>query len=172
MSARDALEKYSRKMMAADERLMRGPRTNGRPEWELTKKPCGHWFKANGFSIHNIEAKATLSSDGRYIHGQVEPGFSDAVGCTPNGIAVFAEYKAPRCRSSLKEHQREFLIDKIQKGCFAVCVDSVECLEKIWSAFKAARETSISSGAKVLMEHLPKLRAQNQSLPDETGLPF
>lgn len=172
MSAKDALNRFYTREAKNLEREQAPRRRNEKPEFELTKKPCMRWFKDNGWSMTAIEAKAVYCfSSGRYLHGQADAGFADAAGCTPFGLGAFVEFKAPGQRSNLKMHQRDFLVEKIKRGAFAVCVDSVSCLESIWLKFQNALRISRHAGIDCLINHLPKERPQRPS-PDESGLPF
>lgn len=174
MSAKDALNKYYANEMHKQEKERTGTptRRNQKPEFELTKKPCWKWFKAEGFSMSIVESRAVYCFEsGRYLSGQAESGFCDAVGCTPDGLGAFVEFKAPGQRSNLKEHQRQFLLEKINKGAFAVCVDSVECLENIWGQFQAARRHSRQMGINLLLRHLPREPVRRRQEPND-GLPF
>lgn len=174
--ASDALNKFYAKQMHMQEKERTGtPRKkNERPEWELTKKPCMKWFKAEGFSMSIVESKAVYSAtEGKYLHGQTDAGFSDAAGCTPDGIGAFVEFKAPGRRSNLSEGQRQFLLEKINKGCFAVVVDSVSCLESIWSQFQSTyRIMGRAQAIALLLRHLPRERRPHQQDADEDGLQF
>ena len=87
-----------------------------------------------------------------------------SLGCTPDGFCAAVEFKAPGKRGTLKPHQREFLIEKIKRGAFAVCVDSVECLEFIWTQFDRLRRHDVESAKQLLFNNLPK---QNQRGMDD-----
>lgn len=122
---RRAVEGYAKKQLGSSR-----PRAkrNASPEKDLVKlilKAC----ETRGWSCHVVESKAVYNaSAGRYISGQTVQGFTDIVGCDNQGISMWIEVKAPGKRSTLKEHQRQFLIEKISKNAFAVCIDSVELL--------------------------------------------
>lgn len=110
-------------------------RKNKKPEKEVEKKVMA-WLKTNGFSCHVVEAKATWSKASNCYKSQlVAPGFPDICGCSANGLSVWIELKAPGKGRRPRVEQYEFLMDKIEKNCFAVCVDSVEILEKLWRDF-------------------------------------
>jgi hypothetical protein len=113
-----------------------GPsRHNASPEKDL-EKIILEWMRKNGFHVNVVESKATFShTQQRFISNSVKSGFADIVGNHNSGIAVFVELKAPGRRSTLRENQREFLLSKIETGCFAVCVDSVEMLCAQWDEF-------------------------------------
>lgn len=122
-------------------------RINNSPEKDMVKDGIMPWLKSNGFSCHVIEAKAVYSqSIGRYMHSQAVPGMSDIVGNDADGIASYIEAKAPGRRSVIKdkrhEHQKAFLIDKINTNCFAVCVDSPKLLSIYYSTFKKFKDLS------------------------------
>jgi hypothetical protein len=156
VGAKDALMRYYQRQVKELEREQRPKRKNAKPEFEL-KKAVMKWLGENGFSCHTIESKATYSfSASRYLSGQSEPGMSDIVGCTPDGIGAFIELKAPGRRSTLKEHQREFLVSKIKLGAFAVCVDSVKALEEVWTEFQHRRRMEPMLARTILLRHLPQ----------------
>ena len=146
-----ALNKYSSKQIKSTNKPMR--KKNTKPEKEV-EKAVTRWLKDNGFSCNVVDSKAVYStSSGRYMNGKTDMGFSDIVGCTPNGLAVYIELKAKGKRSTLKIHQYDFLLNKINHGAFAVCVDSVDCLVDIVSKF---RHCSYENRIKLLTDHLPK----------------
>ncbi len=125
------------------------------------------WLKANSFSCHAIEAKAVYSFEaGRYMSGQTAPGVADIFGCSAEGVAVFIELKAPGRRCTLKEHQRAFLIAKINAGAFGVCVDSVECLAGAWSEFSHRRKMDTQLAKALLLSHLPIVMEEPSGLFD------
>lgn len=156
MSVKSALHRYYERQISEIERDQRPRRKNGRPEWKLTQKPCMAWFKENGWAMNAVEARAVYNpSAGRYMAGQTDPGFADAVGCTPDGTAAFVEFKAPGKRHTLRPHQFAFLRARIEKDAFAVCVDSIECLEKIWSEFEHKRKMDKVLARSALLRHLP-----------------
>lgn len=134
-STKQALERYFDKQ-ARMNNPARKKRTNKKPE-KLVEKVVMEWLKANDFSCDVVESKAVFSPRaGIYLNSQATPGMSDIVGCTPDGRGCFIELKAKDRRSDLKDHQRRFLLEKISRGAFAACVDSVEYLEKCWRAYR------------------------------------
>lgn len=141
MSARDALLNYSKKQIKT-----KRTKRNSSPEKEVEKEVM-HWLRTHGFSCHVVESKAVYSpSAGGYKSGQTIPGFSDVVGCDPNGMAVFIELKAKGRNSTLKEHQYLFLKNKIEHGAFAVCVDSVMLLERVYQNWCLANDENKRPG--------------------------
>lgn len=110
-------------------------RTNEKPEKEFEQVALA-WLRANGFHVNVVESKATFNPQlGRYVNQSVKGGFADIVGNHQSGLAVFIELKAPGRRSTLRDNQREFLLSKIQTGCFAVCVDSLMLLQNQFERF-------------------------------------
>lgn len=149
-STKAALERYFNKQAKQNDPL-RERRKNKKPE-KLVEKAVMEWLKANQFSCHVVESKAVFSPRaGIYLNSQADPGMSDIVGCTPDGMGCFIELKAKGRRPALKDHQRRFLLSKITRGCFAACVDSVDYLEKCWSHYKSGND---------MTEMLPKRRAK------------
>lgn len=159
MSAKKALESYYARQLAQLERVQSPRLKNAKPEEEV-KRVVMAWLKEHGFSCHVVEAKAVYSKRaGRYVSSQTTPGFSDIVGACPNGLAAFIELKAPGKRSTLREGQRAFLVEKIDKGAFAVCVDSVECLATVWEAFEHRVRMEPQLARALLLRHLPQERS-------------
>lgn len=129
MSAKDALLNHHKKQL---KQIKKRSKKNNKPE-KIVEKDVMHWLKTMGFDCNVVESKAVYSQKaGIYLHSQTDPGFSDIAGNNDNGLSVYIELKAKDRRSTLKEHQRQFLIRKINTNCFAVCVDSAERLENFY----------------------------------------
>lgn len=147
-STKACLERYFTKQAKKNDPTKKA-RKYTRPE-KLVEKAVMQWLKDNDFSCHVVEAKAVYNKEaGTYLSGQAEKGMSDIVGCTPDGRACFIELKAKDQRCRLKDHQREFLMQKISRGSFATCVDSVEYIERCWAHYKNGGD---------MIETLPKKR--------------
>lgn len=73
-----------------------------------------------GWNVSVIDSKATWSTKvGRYMKSKsAEEGFSDIVGNTKEGIAVYLELKAPK-NKTIRFKQKRFLIPRILNGCIA-----------------------------------------------------
>lgn len=131
MSARNALYNYLDKHARENKGLAKPRRKNKTPEDDLRKKiiiTC----KKDGFKLYITDSKARWSNEADgYISEKYDKGMSDVSG-DKEGIACYVEIKAPGKLSTLKPHQREFLLEKIRRGCFAVCVDSYELLYNTW----------------------------------------
>lgn len=167
MSAKKALENYSRreaKKLAP--KTPRGP--NKKPEFEFKKLLRRHLEK-RGFSVEVVESKAVFSeASGRYLSGQARAGFSDTCGVTPYfGVAFFVELKAPGRRGTLKVHQRDFLLGKIQMGAFACCVDSIALFDELYDEWVALRgEGYFTASKEMLAGRLPKIKNLVDGLDD------
>lgn len=154
MSAKKAIEKFSMRALGQTNRKKRAP--NKKPE-KSTEIACMEWFLEYGFSMHVVEAKAVWSkAAGRYLNGQVAPGFSDSAGCTPDGIGCFVEFKAKDRISTLRPAQREFLKEKIIKGCFACVVDGIERLKENYAQWRKAKRQSDEDAISYLLSVMPK----------------
>jgi hypothetical protein len=173
-STKAALDRYFTKQARQTEREMTGVRRkNGRPEFELTAKPCFKWFESSGWSMSIVESKAVYNqAAGRYVDGQAESGFPDCVGSCPNGLGAFVEFKAPGKRGTIRPGQYAFLLEKASLGCFAVCVDSVEYLRKTWEQFVHLSKMDRQLAINFLRRELPVPPAFRQSKPDGCDTPF
>lgn len=151
-STKAALERYYEKHARSSERVMkRQGRKNKKPEKELEKEVLA-WAVRAGFDLHVIEAKAVFSqAAGRYLRGQAQSGLPDLVG-NHGHIAIYVELKAKGKRSTLKPHQRHILERKIKQGCFAACIDRVECFENLWSTWLITPEVD---RVELLLSDLP-----------------
>jgi hypothetical protein len=173
-STKAALHKYYAKDAKKTDRAMNGSkRKNERPEFELTAKPCWKWFEANGFSMSIVESRAVFNVQaGRFVDGQAEAGFPDSVGCSATGRGCFVEFKAPGKRSTIRPGQYAFLLEKIEKGCFAICTDGVEYLEKTWREFLHLHAMDPMLSVNFLRRELPVPPILRQSDDDAGELPF
>lgn len=133
-STKTALENYFKKQIKSTTKRPK----NKQPEKEVVKALL-HWLKLKNFYCVKVEAQAVYSEKiGIYHHGQTDPGHPDIAGCTPNGLACYVEAKAPGRLKTLIPAQYDFLIQIIERGGFAVCVDSVEMLSDLWDKFRLA----------------------------------
>lgn len=163
MSAKDALNRYYKRQMGRDKRDQKPKRKNAKPEKFLEKEVLA-WASSKAIHLHVVEAKAVYSqSAGRYLRGQAEAGLPDLIG-NIEGLSVWIELKAKGRRSTLKPHQQAFLIAKIEQGCFAACIDSVDQLESLLSTYF---KTAFSDRAKLLLDHLPKKKSGLENAEDE-----
>lgn len=165
MSAEQALKRYyQRQARQASKRR----RTNGRPEWELVKKPILAWAKDNGWCLSSIESRAVYDpAAGRYVHGMAVAGTADLFGNAPCGTAVYLELKAPGRRSTLKPHQHDFLVQRISTNAFAGCIDSLESFIQLWDKFKQAQTQGASTARDFLLGDLPQRGTQRNPFRGE-----
>lgn len=157
-----ALEKFHKKN---DPKPASGITYNS-PEKDLEKEVLV-WLRANGFHVNVIEAKAVYNRKlDRYVAQTVSPGFVDIAGNDKTGLGTFIELKAPGRRSTLRENQREFLLQKIETGCFAVCIDSVNLLESQYLRFTELRQKQQFEFSKdFLRAALPKKKDEKDDGP-------
>jgi hypothetical protein len=168
MSARKALESYYRRDAKAVGPKTRRSRRNEKPEFEFKKTLRKH-IENLGFCVETVESKAVYSkAAGRYLEGQANAGFSDTCGVTPYfGVAFFCELKAPGRRSTLKVHQRDFLLEKIEMGAFACCVDSTALFDELWTEWLSLRKEGYFQASKeMLAGRLPKIKELTDNLDD------
>jgi len=165
-SSKDALIKRLDKNI--NKKSTKPKRKNNKPEKEVEKLVM-EWLYANNFSCHVVESKAVYSaSAGRYLRGQTVAGFSDVVGCDPNGIAVWIELKAPGRLSTVSDIQLGFLSTKIKMNCFACVVDSPELLQHLYSEFRSFRVRNLKEKAQErLIDSLPKKRKKRAKQDDD-----
>ncbi len=171
-STKAALNRYYEKQARE---LSRVKRTNQKPEFQFRYHIAVPWFRVNGFDVDVVESKAVYShAAGRFLEGQAEAGFSDIVGVTSYfGVGVWCELKAPGKRSTLKPHQRDFLLSKINKYAFALCADSIHGpngIETVYKEWMRLRQTGMLMQSKTyLIGQLPKVKELTDNLADITG---
>ena len=138
-------------------------RKNDKPE-KVLEKQILIWAVNHGLSLHVVESKAVYSvAAGQYLRGQAEAGLPDLIGNLAE-LSVWIELKAKGRRGTLKEHQRDFLIRKVEQGSFASCIDSVDQLSELLSTFLS---TAFSDRVRLLLHHLPATRISKNQNHDE-----
>jgi hypothetical protein len=141
-----ALESY----LDRQSRVSKPTRKNQSPERDFSKEIVPY-LRGLGFQVIQVESKAVFSqAAGRYMNSQAKPGTSDILACSPFGQFCAIELKAAGKARTLKEHQRDFLVETISRGGFAACVDSIECFASLWSSW------SNSPNKEMLVAALPK----------------
>lgn len=111
-------------------------RKNQKPERNV-QDACLAWMRGLNWDVQIYEAKATFDPRSNVWRNQAMPsGTCDCMGIDDMAHAVFIEFKAPGRRSSFNSpknyKQKRFITEKIQRGAFAVVVDSVEVLQRIY----------------------------------------
>ena len=155
-SVQDAINKY---MYNLEKQSMPTGRKNKKPE-KIVVKALLEWLKANDFKANVIEASSYDPISRAKVVCKVEAGFSDIIATCKYGFACFIEAKAKDRRATLKEHQRDFLISRIESNAFACCVDSAELLEVIYKGYIELRSSG-KSAKSFLLEQLPKKRTSH-----------
>ena len=147
-SIQQAIEKYISKNTPKV-----GPkRKNDKPEKEVERLVL-EWMRGIGWSIEVIESKSTYSkAAGRWIGQSVKQGFSDIVGTTSSGVAVYVELKAPGKRHTLRANQRTFLLEKIDSRAFVCVTDSVKFISDVYATWAGL---DIESRVRFLREMMP-----------------
>lgn len=152
-----AIHKWSKKQLPKPERKKKNDKPEARFVLELKK-----YLTELGWDVTIIEAKANYSEEsGRYTHGAVASGYPDISGNLPNGLACYIETKAPGKRSTIRPAQHEFLTRKISTNCFAICCDSIEYFEKVFSEWQTSQ-----SRKALLLKELPTLAARFRDSDD------
>jgi len=168
MSAEDALTKYYTKLHKKDQaRIKRGSRKNKKPE-KLVEAHVLVWAKDNGLDLTVVESKAVYSErSGLYMSSPTSESVCDLIG-NYGALSIWIELKAKGRRSSLKMHQREFLLRKINAGCFACVTDRTDHLDKLFRKFISLNRLQ---GVHLLLEALPQHidRDKNSSVDAEFG---
>lgn len=177
-STKKALEKYFEREHKKLQREMTGPkRKNKSPEKKVVKDIL-EWGKKYGLDLDVIEASGYDRIKKAMVHDtKIDPGYPDISGNDRFGLAVYIEAKAKGRRSSLRDHQRQFLMRKINSGAFACVADSAEYVHELyhkWLVCKLrVRELSVlrpmmahdvyideKNPTRLLLDSLPKLRKQ------------
>lgn len=124
-----------------------------------------NYLESIGWLMTEVDSKAVYSEKlGTYVSGNATVGTSDLVGCTESGLGSFVEMKAPGRRSTLKNHQREFLVERIYKGSFACCSDGVEHISGLIAAWNSL--SSLAEKKALLLQDLPPEKADKTFNPE------
>jgi predicted metal-dependent phosphotriesterase family hydrolase len=126
-----------------------------KPE-KITEQLCLSYCNTVGIDVDVIDSKATFSqAKNIYTKSKSVPeGFSDLVGNTQDGVAVFIELKAKGKLKTLREKQYMFLRRKIMQNCFACAVDSDDLLHDIYMNWIKA-----DNKIDYLLSRLPKIKS-------------
>lgn len=116
-------------------------------------------MKKAGFLPRIVESKAVYSLEvGSYLSSQVDPGTSDILAVSPEGFFVAVEVKSKGRRSTLKMHQKDFLLSVISRGGFACCSDSPEHFHYSYNSWIESGKSS-----EILVKDLPVLSVEKDS---------
>lgn len=159
MSAEKALYKYMSKQAKQSLRDMKPKRRNKKPE-NAAQADIVKRGRRDGFELYITDSSAKWNSEAQaYVSDVFEKGMSDLTG-DKDAVPCYVEVKAPGKRSTLKEHQRQFLIRKINRGCFVCCSDRYEHLIKLWNKWRLSGKDS-----KILMADLPASKIKDDKGP-------
>lgn len=151
-----AVDNWSIKQLKKDSPSLLTKKKNKTPEADFLKKLKKHIEETHCWNLDVIDSKGQFSEDAqRYVYGKTRSGYSDMSGNMLNGLAVYIEVKAPGKRSTVREDQRIFLIEKINTNAFAIVTDSIEHFESMLEKFKRAENRKAT-----LLKDLPGGRAQ------------
>jgi hypothetical protein len=147
-----SLEKHHAKLWKQQQKA---PRTQPNQTPELSAQ-CEvlNYLESIGWLMSEVDSKAVYSEKlGTYGAGNATVGTSDLCGCTDQGLGAFVEMKAPGKRSTLKSHQRIFLVERINAGAFACCSDSVKHIHQLLCRWNHAH--SLVEKKALLLQDLP-----------------
>ena len=159
-----ALDRYFKRQL--EEEKPKERRKNKAPEKDVVKKLCA-WMRVMGWDYDIVEASTYDRIYKERVEAKITAGFSDIVACAPGGTACYIEAKAPGRRATLKCHQRDFLERKIVLGAFAVCVDSPELLNQLWSEYTSLKLKRLSTEAFLLRQLPQKKKPDDAPLFDD-----
>jgi hypothetical protein len=129
---------------------------NQKPEKEVEALVQSR-LKELGFFSFVVESKAVFSPEaGRFLGSRVKAGTADILAVSPSGLFCALELKAPGRASTLRDNQRQFLLNAIDKNAFACVVDSVERFDYLWKTFN---DLPLRFRKELLINALPKKRA-------------
>lgn len=162
MEYKDRIRKAVSDFYEKQSRVNSGPkRKNGKPE-KILEHEVTRWLKSKDIAFSVVESKAVYSkSAGRYLNGQTQEGFSDIVGLDKHGNFIAIELKAPGRRSTLRPAQRVFLNDRISRGGFCACIDSLKLLDETYTEWLKTKSKEF------LLKSLPP---EKSNLPDDKPL--
>ena len=123
----DSVEKYVEK----ENRKYQPKRKNKAPEEEVVAELMAY-FKENDWFIRRYEAKSK-QINGVWRSAGLAPGTPDLMGWAPNGVGVACEVKAKGKNSTLRQKQRDFLVEVIKRNGFGVCSDSLQQFQRVWT---------------------------------------
>jgi len=135
--------------------------TNAKPE-KLVEVEILAFGKRHGFDLTVVDTSAVWNPQAnRYLSRMASESLPDLIG-NWNSVSVWIELKARGCRSVINSkacsHQLQFIIRKINQGCFACVTDSSEHLNQLCMKFKNAKD--LAERRAVLMNDLPRNRQE------------
>lgn len=154
-SVQSAIEKYIAKQTETAKPTNRKP--NKSPEKDVEAE-CLKVMRGLGWDVAVFESKAVLIGN-VWRNPGMKSGVCDVQGISDQGEPVFVELKAKGRRATFwkqgNERQVDYLLSKIERGAFAVVVDSSSDLINWFYLWRAARETGVARAREYLLSLLP-----------------
>lgn len=147
-----AIEAYSKKQLPKSGGTKR---KNSKPE-KTVEQECLYWMRSQQWDVQIFEAKATYDPR-RQIYRQqsMKAGTLDCgASIPPNGISAWIEFKAPGKLSTLRDSQRDFMLKKIETGCFTCVTDSAHRLRTIFMQWRIYIESGQTIAAKKYLKDM------------------
>lgn len=128
---------------------------NKSPE-KLFEQEVRAWCFSSGIWVEVYDSKAKPTAKGFFRAQGLKPGTPDLLGLDRNGLFHAIELKAPGKKMIPSLGQYQFLLRVIEHGGFAACVNDLLVLQDLRSRWIVSRVISLSHGARLLTESLPK----------------
>jgi len=153
----DRFLKRDAKAQAPKTTRIKPVKKNKRTEYDFVVQPCLIWMRQMGWSVDIYESRAVWDSKAQsYVTKGIKVGHPDLAGCTNQGYAVYCEAKSPGKRSTVKPHQRHFLMSKIKCGAFACVIDDLEYLKALWAKWISFRvDGHFNEAVQLLTDSMP-----------------
>ena len=170
---RQAMQRHHQKLLQKETK----PKRNHRQvELEEVEKPCLKWMRNQGWEVEISKAEATWDINaGRFTRTALQSGMTDSRGWDSSNRPFYVEFKAPGCLKNVwgspnkanENRQGNFIIKQIGRSCFAVVVDDLEMLKKLWRNWTTHMDNGdVEAAQKYLLDALPpkpKRRKKNQA---------
>lgn len=133
---------------------------NSGPEKTIVEPMVLAWSRNMGFDLTVVDTSAVWNPMAkRYLRRQASESLPDLIG-NFGPTSVWIELKAPDQRNAINSkkniHQKDFLIRKINQGCFAVVTDGPKHLSEVFHKWRLAKD--LAEKRSVLMSDLPMKR--------------
>lgn len=144
-----AINKYETKNLLSNNTPKR---KNNAPEKEVEREVLA-MLRRMGCFVNVYDSALQPDSYTGPVRVAARSGTPDLIGCTNNGMFLAVELKAPGCRSKLREHQRQFLINTINNNGFGCVTDNHSHLHKLYSEWLLLNQ---DQRRELLLNDLPK----------------
>lgn len=137
------------------------------PEKTITEVEVLAWSRRCGLDLTVVDTSAVFNPmAGRYLSRQASESLPDLIG-NYGSYSVWIELKAPNSRSAINSkanrHQREFILRKINQGCFACVTDGADHISGLFSRWVSAPD--LYTKRAILIEDMPIKRVTMLSSP-------